>query len=148
MGDCNSYTNITRDHYDGPALMRLENMALTITDLGATDTFRSRHTDTRAFTHIHHSGTASRLDYIWLLPSPGTNLVILNAAILWKWPYSKDHDTAMCVFLCTTREITIPDNDKSNQWKKMVEAMQTPATINIMKSHISEAITPFPTQIV
>ena len=147
MGDGNSYTNILLDHYGGPALIRTENLAYTISDLGATDTFRNRHTDTRAFTHVHHTGTASRLDYIWVLPSPGTNLPILNAAILWKWRHSKDHDVAMCDFFCTIPEIPLPTDNKANKWKKTVEAMQTPSTLRSMNAHVLETISPFRTQI-
>ena len=147
MGDGNSYTNILLDHYGGPALIRTENLAYTISDLGATDTFRNRHADTRAFTHVHHTGTASRLDYIWLLPSPGTNLPILDAAILWKWPHSKDHDVAMCDFFCTIPEIALPTDNKANKWKKTVEAMQTPSSFSAMKAHVLETISPFRAQI-
>ena len=147
MGDGNSYTNIPLDHYRGPALIRTENLACTIRDLGAIDTFRKRHTDTRAFTHIHHTGTASRLDYVWLLPSPGTNLPILNSAILWKWPHSKDHDVAMCDCLCTISDIAIPSENNANKWKKTVEAMQIPASLTAMMTHVGSTISPFRTQI-
>ena len=83
-GDVNSYTQPQFDYLGGPANVRPCCLAATLATLGLKDSFRERHADKVAFTHISKSG-GSRLDQLWIRPATGTILHVIKVTIIWKW---------------------------------------------------------------
>ena len=82
MGDFNSCVSLALDTRGGNFNMRDRSVAPSLAALGAVDTFRLRHPTLQAFPYLHHNGTASRLDQIWLMDYSVEPITVLNAALL------------------------------------------------------------------
>ena len=89
-GDINSYIQPQIDHLAGLVNIRPCCLAATLSTLSFRDSFRTRHPDKVAFTHISKSG-GSRFDQLWIRPATGATLQVVKATIIWKWPYPTDH---------------------------------------------------------
>ena len=81
-GDLNSFCSDHLDRWGGSYVLRPECTAAHLAHRGLLHTFRLRHPSLHAFTFFSHHDSASRLDAVWLLPSPGLEIQTLNAAIL------------------------------------------------------------------
>ena len=66
---------------------------------GLSDGFCMRHPDEVAFMHISKSG-GSRFDQLWIRLATGATLQVVNATIIWKWPYPTDHAPVLADIAC------------------------------------------------
>ena len=83
------------------------------------DSFRERHPDAAAYMYFSASGGASRLDAILWRPPPESNLKLLNASIVWRWPRRVDHDPVVADFSWPV----IPEEDQDCQlrWRDILK---------------------------
>ena len=91
-GDLNSFCSLDLDCWGGSYSICSESIAAHLASAGLLDAFRVRHPSLRAYTFFAHSGAASRLDAVWLLPSPDAQVSVLNASVLWLWDRRVDHE--------------------------------------------------------
>ena len=92
IGDFNSIASVELDSWHGSHIFRQNCLAARLAVSDSADVFRFRHPDLRAFTYFARTGSASRLDSIWLLsPSGSVPLETINAAILVNWYRRVDH---------------------------------------------------------
>ena len=90
-GDLNSFCSDQLDRWEGSYTVRPDCLAAHLSNKGLIDTFRLRHPTLRAFTFFSQAASASRLDALWLLPTPCLEVSVLNAAVVWNWPRRADH---------------------------------------------------------
>ena len=100
-GDVNSYTQPQLDHIGGSVNVRSCCLAAILFAFGLQDSFRMRHPDKVAFTHISKSG-GSRFDQLWIRLAAGATLQVVKATIESKWLSPTDHapvlaDMSSCI---------------------------------------------------
>ena len=143
LGDMNSFTDPDLDRLGGPVMIREESVAMTLDEIGAQDSFRARHPGTTAYTYVHHSGCASRLDQVWVRPGIGTNIPVLNSAILWAWPRRRDHDPVLADLWC---RIPVVDDDGPPRprapWRCLVTEMNNEERLPALRSEVESRIAP------
>ena len=91
LGDLNSFTDGALDKWQGHWQVRDECLAVQCRELGLIDAWRDTRPALPGFTYVSPTGSASRLDSIWILPAVGFYAPVLNASLLWNWHKRVDH---------------------------------------------------------
>ena len=109
--------------WQGTYVIRPSCLAMHLHQQGLLDTFRVRHPSLKAFTHYSWSGSASRLDSIWWLPSPNHELQVLNAAILWNWDRRADHDPVIADLNLQLPMVAPAERAQTPCWRQLVRRL-------------------------
>ena len=91
LGDLNSFTDGALDKWQGQWQVRDECLAVQCREMGLIDTWRDSHPALPGFTYVSPTGSASRLDSIWVLPAIGFHTPVLNSSLIWNWHKRVDH---------------------------------------------------------
>ena len=138
MGDFNSFTDGALDRWQGVWQVRDQCLAMKCKEAGLQDTWRLAHPRLQAFTYVSNTGSASRLDQIWMLPAVGA-----NATILWNWPRRIDHHPVLIDLTCVLP--TLPpasSSDSAPMWKRLVKLAEGP-NITRTQAEVAHALAPY-----
>ena len=143
MGDFNSFTDGALDKWQGVWQVRDQCLAMRCKEAGLQDTWRLAHPRLQAFTYVSNTGSASRLDQIWMLPAVGAELHLLNATILWNWPRRIDHHPVLIDLTCVLP--TLPpasSSDSAPMWKRLVKLAEGP-NFTRTQAEVARALAPY-----
>lgn len=111
---------------------------------GVRDSFRERHPELQAVTFTSLYCSAARLNQIWVRSAIGHILQVLNAAILWAWPWRRDHDSVVCDILVELPTAAPLEEPSCGQrWRDLVALTGSDAASASARSQVDKGLSPF-----
>ncbi|CAE7837193.1 unnamed protein product [Symbiodinium sp. CCMP2592] len=122
LGDLNSFTDGALDKWQGQWQIRDECLAVQCREMGLIDTWRDSHPTLPGFTYVSPTGSASRLDSIWILPAIGFHTPVLNSALLWNWHKRVDHHPVLIDLGIDIPTVPAASSDREQpRWRKLAD---------------------------
>ncbi|CAE7749460.1 unnamed protein product [Symbiodinium sp. CCMP2592] len=122
LGDLNSFTDGALDKWQGQWQIRDECLAVQCREMGLIYTWRDSHPTLPGFTHVSPTGSASRLDSIWILPAIGFHTPVLNSALLWNWHKRVDHHPVLIDLGIDIPTVPAASSDREQpRWRKLAD---------------------------
>lgn len=139
LGDLNSVANIELDTWGGTHTARANCLAVAMQEEGLTDTFRSAHPETRAFTYFHDDSSASRLDQVWYWAPPDADVLVCNAATIWGWARKADHEPSVADLSLSLPAAALVAAPAACQWRSIVRMLDE-GKEEVLKKQVLEEI--------
>ena len=127
VGDLNSFSDGTQDKWQGQWQVRDDCIAAQCHAMGLIDTWRSAHPSLPGYTYVSPTGSASRLDQIWVLPAVGFRVPVFNVSLLWDWHKRVDHHPVILDLGVELPEAPVgPADGNPPSWRRLAQQTHEP----------------------